>query len=91
MIAPTTLASALGTEAFVTLAKWGSPFTERLWMLVEKAVCACATAPSKVTNSPLFATPVTVKPWPESQAVTLARSALLSPNCAAYWVGVSHW
>ena len=76
---------------FVVFAKWASPFTERLWMLVPNPASACATVPSKVTKVPPLATPVTVNPSPASHAVTLAMSPLLSPNCAANWVGVSHW
>ena len=89
--APTTLANALGTRGLTMFAKWASPFSERLWMLVPNAASACATVPSKVTKVPPLATPVTVNPSPASHAVTLAMSLLLSPNCAANWVGVSHW
>ncbi len=60
-------------------------------MLVAKAVWTWATEPLKVTNVPPLATPATVNPWPASQAVILARSALLRPNWAAYCCGVSHW
>ena len=89
--APITPANALGTLMLVTLAKCFSPLTERLWMLVEKAVWAWATEPSKVTKPPPWATPVTLNPRLASHAVTLARSALLRPNWAAYCCGVSHW
>ena len=88
---PTTLASTPGTEALVTLAKWVSPFSDRVWMLVENAASACAAVPSKVIKVSPWATPVTVNPWLVSHAVTLAMSALLTPNCAPNSAGVSHW